>query len=160
MNRRLLLVSFCFALFLRATAETQSIPGPSGSGNPQVIVPESVAVLVRPILDEKQRSGSHEQSRLNNLMSALIGKGGRSADEALVVLMCFDIGESHEDSVIERGRRMLPLLNKYREKSPRMQHRSYPDSMLRGVSNKNDAFNLAGRAITLGVHVKARDNRS
>ena len=93
-------------------------------------------------------------------MSALTGKGGRAADEALVVLMCFDIGESHEDAVIERGKRMLPLLNKYRERSPKVQHRSYPDSMLRGVSSKNDAFGLAVKAINLGVHIKARDNRS
>jgi hypothetical protein len=160
MNRRVLLFAFCLGFLLRVTAETQSIPQTSGSSNPQVIVPESVAVLVRPILDEKQKSGSDDQSRLSNLMSALTGKGGRSADEALVVLMCFDIGESYEDAVIERGRRMLPLLNKYREGSPKVQHRSYPDSMLRGVSSKNDAFNLIVKAINLGVHIKARDNRS
>jgi hypothetical protein len=160
MTRKVLLVSFCLALPLRATTETQTIPpGPSDSGNSEVIVPESVAVLVRPILDEKQKSGSDEQS-FNNLLSALIGKRGHSADEALVVLMCFDIGESHEDAVIERDKRMLPLLNKYRERSPKVQHRSYSDSMLRGFSSKNDAFNLAVKAITLGLHVKARDHRS
>jgi hypothetical protein len=118
-----------------------------------------VSALVRPILDEKQKSGPRGQSLLSHLMYSLIERKGSVADEALVVLMCFDVGESQEelDAVIVRGKRMLPLLKKYRETNPNVQERSYPDSMLKGVTGKADAFDGAIKAIELGVHIKTRD---
>ena len=76
MHWRALLVSCCLALLLRVMAESQSTPQPPESSNPRVIVPESAAALVRPILDEKQKSGPHDQSRLSNLMYALTGHRG------------------------------------------------------------------------------------
>jgi hypothetical protein len=67
-------------------------------------------------------------------------------------LMCFDVGESQEeaDAVVARGRRMLPLLKKYRDKNPAFRDRSYPDVMLKGLSNKADTFEGVVKAIQRG----------
>jgi hypothetical protein len=107
--------------------------------------------LVQPILGERQKGGQGE-SRLSSLLYTLTRKRGRAADEALVVLMCFDMGESQEDTdaVIARGRRMLRLLEKYKDSDPTFPGRTYPDSLLKGSSNKSDAFQGAIRAIEHG----------
>jgi hypothetical protein len=122
-----------------------------------VAVPAQVAALLRPILDEKQKSGQHDESRLSNLLYGLTQKKGRVADEALVVLMCFDVGESQEetDAVIGRGKRMLPLLKKYQDKNPKLAGLTYPDSMLKGSSSKADTFEGAVKAINHGWHSSA-----
>jgi len=119
-----------------------------------VAVPAQVGALVRPILDERQKGTQSEGSRDSNLLYALTQKKGRAADEALVVLMCFYMGESQEetDAVIARGKRMLPLLKKYQDKNPKIPGRTYPDSMLKGVSGKADAFEGAVKAINHGWH--------
>ena len=98
----------CFALLTALSAVAQT----SGT----VAVPEQVSVLVRPVLDELQRYRSDDgktPQRLLEYFYALTKKQGRFSDEALVVLMCFDVmGESQEDAdaVIARGRKMLPFL--------------------------------------------------
>jgi hypothetical protein len=122
-----------------------------------VAVPAQVAELLRPILDEKQKGVQHDESRLSNLLYGLTQKKGHIADEALVVLMCFDVGESQEetDAVIARGKRMLPLLRKYQDKTPNIPGSAYPDSMLKGSSNKADIFEGAVKAITHGWHSTA-----
>jgi hypothetical protein len=133
-------------------------PAPQLNGGARrVAVPAQVAELLRPILDEKQKSRQHDQSQLSNLLYGLTQKKGRLADEALVVLMCFDVGESQEetDAVIARGKRMLPLLKKYRDKAPNIPGFAYPDSMLKGPSDKADAFEGAVKAINHGWHSTA-----
>ncbi len=71
--------------------------------------------------------------------------------------MCFYVGESQEDgdAVIARGKKMLPLLDKYKDRNPRVPGRTYPDSMLKGKSSKDDAFEGAARAIHKGWHSTA-----
>jgi hypothetical protein len=58
-------------------------------------------------------------------------------------------------AVVARGRRMLPLLNKYRERNPKIPDHVYPDSMLKGVASKADAFEGAVKAINHGWHSTA-----
>ena len=120
-----------------------------------VVVPEQVAALVRPILDEQQKflSGQkYDEHRLSTLLYDLTHMKGRNVDEALVVLMCFNIGESQEetDAVIARGRKMLPHLKKYRDRNPRIPKRNYSDSMSKGTSTKDEAFEGAIKAINHG----------
>jgi hypothetical protein len=95
------------------------------------IVPAQAAALLRPILDERQKGAQQEGVQGGNLTQ----KKGTAADEALVVLMCFYMGESREetDAVIARGKRMLPLLKKYQDKNPKIPSRTYPDSKGRPV---------------------------
>ena len=117
-----------------------------------IMVPVQAAALLRPILDEMQKGAEHDERRLSNLLYGLTQKKGRAADEALVVLMCFYVGESQQeaDAVIARGKKMLPLLNKYQGRNPKVPGRTYPDSMLKGLSSKDDAFEGAVRAIHNG----------
>lgn len=113
-----------------------------------------MADLVRPILDEKAKAGPHDEQLLGNLLYRLTRKKGSAADEALVVLMCFDVGESQEetDAVIARGKRMLPLINKYENRDPIVEGRSYPKVMLKGALIKDEAFRGAVKAIQHGWH--------
>ena len=132
-----------------------------------VLVPEKVAVIVRPMLDLLQESitecggvgkcingelYAHDRERglkFQNALHKLTRQHGGSADEALVVLMCYYIGESQEetDSVIKRGRQMLPYLKKYRDRIPIIPNREYPSSMLNSPANKIENFEGATKAI-------------
>jgi hypothetical protein len=140
-----------------------------------VTVPENVAALVRPILDLLQESFADcGQTGLPERKDCLTGIGrdreqkrvwkvGEGigdlssqktpvADEALVVLMCYYTGESgdNEDAVINRGRRELPYLLKYRERDPVMPRRNYSGSMLLRAEVKGESFHEAIDAIRKG----------
>jgi hypothetical protein len=134
-------------------------PQTSAPDGRTVVVPAHVAALVRPILDEKEGGLQQGESKLSKLLYGLTQEQGQAADEALVVLMCFDLGESQEeiDAVIARGRKMLPLLKKYQKKNPKIPERNYPDAMLKGTSSKADAFAGAVRAIKHGWHSTGDD---
>jgi hypothetical protein len=155
------------------TVQQQPVAPPSARVESRVLVPEGAAALVRPILDLREASVSQcgepgtasrctdgeahqreleRERRLGELLAQLTQRKDARADEALVVLMCFYIGESQEeeDAVIQRGRRMMRLLNKYRHTVPRIPDRAYPDSMLKGASNKEDSFRGAIVAIERG----------
>jgi len=78
-------------------------------------------------------------AKLTKSFYPLTQKKGRFSDEALVVLMCFDImGESQEetDEVIARDRKMPPYVEKYRKGDPKIAGRAYPDSLLKGLSRR------------------------
>jgi hypothetical protein len=159
-RKNLMLLSSLTALVILSTAaqSTTQKPGLLSNGpSRSVDVPPLVAALVQPILDERGKRHQQGHNRLGSLLYTLTQKRGRAADEALVVLMCFDVGESQEetDAVIARGRRMLRLLEKYEDKNPRIPDRSYPDSMLKGSSAKADAFQGAAKAIEHGWHSTA-----
>jgi hypothetical protein len=121
-----------------------------------VLVPKQVAILLRPVLDELQKSRKEpgaDRSKVDERFYALTRKKGSPADESLVALMCFEImGESQEDAdaVIARGRKMLPYVEKYRVGDPRIHGRSYPASMLKSRSHKAKDFKGAIRAIKHG----------
>jgi hypothetical protein len=117
-------------------------------------------MLLRPVLDELQRYRSqsgYSEHELGELFHALTETKGRFADEALVVLMCFDMGESQEeaDAVIARGRRMLPYIKKFQDNTPKIPERSYDDSMLKSPYSKDIAFQGAVKAINHGWHSTA-----
>lgn len=163
MNWKVCFLSCCLSAALPLASEAQeSSPKQASQSNVKaqsVAVPAQVAALLLPILDEKQKGAQHDESRLSSLLYGLTQKKGHVADEALVVLMCFDLGESQEeiDSVIGRGKRMLPLLNKYLNNNPKIPGSTYPDSMLKGPSSKADAFEGAVRAISHGWHSSAEN---
>jgi hypothetical protein len=149
-------VFYCLLVSLPIWAAVDPQASPPAQSLParEITVPVQVAALIRPILDEKQKGGQQGERRLSNLLYGLSQQKGRAADEALVVLMCFDVGESQEetDAVIARGRKMLPLLRKYQGTTPRIPGRSYPGFMLKGASAKSDSFGGAVKAIKLGWH--------
>src|SRR5579863_6493170 len=150
-------VLYCLAILMSVSTRGQApAPGPPHPADDRV-VPTQVAALLRPILDERQKGTQQDESLISHLLYALSQKKGRVADEALVVLMCFDVGESQEetDAVIARGRRMLPYLKKYRAGNPRFPERTYPDSMLKSAPAKSDAFEGAVKAINHGWHSTA-----
>ncbi len=161
MSWKIWFLACCFSALLPVAAEPQTSAQKPVShlndGARNVAVPAQAAALLRPILDEMQRGTEHDESRLGNLLYGLTREKGRAADEALVALMCFYVGESQEetDAVIARGKRMLPLLKKYQDKNPKIPGRTYPDSMLKGISNKDDAFEGAVKAINHGWHSTA-----
>jgi len=121
-----------------------------------VIIPESVALLIRPILDGHYKFSTGEynyrtlENNVSNLLYSLIKNESAVADEALVVLTCFYIGESQEDSseVISRGTRMLTYLGKYKNKYPIIPDSNYPNSMRR---NNNYNFEVMIMAIKQGL---------
>ena len=167
MQKRLFLALLAL-VFLTGHSHTQSeSPRPNAVGT---LVPARVASLVVPILDIKKESleecGApgvpsrctagesyiHEQKRektLNKRLFFLAHQKGPSVDEALVVLMCFYIGESQEeeDGVIARGQQVLGYLDKYRNKNPLLPGRSYPASMYKKLSQKNESFDGATGSI-------------
>jgi hypothetical protein len=119
----------------------------AASDNTSVQVSEDVAALTRPILDAI-RDGRPS----GNLLYELTNKRGRAADEALVVLLCFDVGESQEeaDAIISRGKRTLPLLRKYRNAVPLIPNRNYPNTMLHSDEIKAEKFSGVIRFIQEG----------
>jgi hypothetical protein len=92
------------------------------------------------------------QRKFGESLSELTKKRGGSADEGLVVLMCFYLGESKEeaDEVVRRGRRMLPYLKKYGDRVPAIPNRGYPSSMLHNPEDKTEYFKGVIRAIHKG----------
>jgi len=135
-----------------------------------IIVPENVASVVRPLLDLRQESISQcgipgtpskcidgqayteeraREEKFNRLLERLITQQGPSIDEGLVVLMCFYVGESGEevDSVISRGRRMIPYLQKYGNRIPAIPNRYYASSMLNDAGITQEQFRGAMLAI-------------
>jgi len=146
--------------------------------NGEIQIPEAVANLVRPILDLRlesinscgepgassrcvegegyDRERAREQ-KVDELLKNLSQQNSDAANEALVVLMCFYIGESQEetDAVIRHGRRMLKYLAKYRNTNPGVTGRDYPRSLFKEQSLKADDFSGAIRAIQKGWHSTA-----
>lgn len=142
-----ILVTFVLSFSVIVGAQSQS--------QKTIAVPEKVAVLLRPILDELQqyRYEGGDRHKVDRRYYALTKRTGRFADEALVVLMCFDVmGESQEetDEVIARGRRMLAYVEKYRSSDPKIAGRAYPGSLLKGLSRKEDDFQGVIEAIKHG----------
>jgi hypothetical protein len=106
------------------------------------VVPQKEAqALLSPILslraDAESMEGEEKQSALEKsekLIARLFKMKTRASDEALVVLMNFYVGESLQPDLVHevtvRGKRMLPLLLKYRAASVTFSERKYPSSML------------------------------
>jgi hypothetical protein len=102
---------------------------------------EGVQTLLEPILDlraQAESSAGEKQQvafeKSQKLVAGLFQVKTKNSDEALVVLMNFYVGESLQADLVHevtlRGKRMLPLLLKYRKESVTFTDRKYPQSML------------------------------
>jgi hypothetical protein len=107
-----------------------------------VSVPAAVAAQVTVILDAQvavQRahkaglSTKQLEFRLEELVGKLTTDKTPAADEALVVVTQFYIGEATSEDIDreikKRGGRMLPYLRKYRRGLAQIPGRNYPDSI-------------------------------
>ncbi len=88
------------------------------------------------------------------MVGALFQTKTKTADEALVVLMNFYIGESLGDDLLHqitaRGKRMLRLLLKYRDAHVIFPERKYPPSLLLAPDVKKENFDEAIKSVTAG----------
>lgn len=139
---------------------------PSSAAN-KIIVPQKVADLLIPILDlmseatQKQpvdESAGSTFWRSSALLGRLFDNQSPAADEALVVLFSYYLGESNgEDllqAVTERRRRMLPILRKYQCCTVLIPGRTYRRSMRLADSTRaillHDAAELIEKGKTAG----------
>lgn len=176
------MLSVLFGLSCHAASaespKTQQQTTASRSVTGRILVPEQVGDLVRPMLDIRKQSieqcgepgtpsrciqgdaYEHEQQRQKEfaqLLAQLTQRKETAADEALVVLMWFYVGESQEatDAVIARGRRMLTYLSKYHHARPIIPERVYPKAMFKNALVRADDFTGTMRAIRKKWHDSA-----
>lgn len=123
--------------------------------------PGEVQDKVRPILDlceeaeaaqgEPQNAAFYQAAKL---MGELFHEKTKSSDEALVVLMNFYIGESSDRDLLHqvtvRGKRMLPLLLKYRNSSVTFSKKEYPSSLLVAADVKKQNFDAVIKSVRAG----------
>jgi hypothetical protein len=126
-----------------------------------VVPPREVQEKVRPILDlceeaeaaqgERQNATFHQAAKLTGQLFRVKTK---SSDEALVVLMNFYIGESPGEDlrhqVTVRGKRMLPLLLKYRNARVTFSQKNYPSSLLLAADVKKQNFDEVIKSVRAG----------
>ncbi len=149
-KQRLPILIFAIALMLQA---------PNVAA--EIVPPRDVQELVTPILDlcaEARASQGERQNAAFWQAAKLIGKltqmRTKDSDEALVVLMNFYIGESTGGDVLHqvtaRGKRMLPLLLKYRSGQVVFPNRTYPGSLLLAPDVRKEDFDDAINNVRAG----------
>jgi hypothetical protein len=88
------------------------------------------------------------------LVARLQSNETRPADEALVVLLQYYVGESESfdlmADIAKRGKRELPYLLKYRDLVPRIPGRNYPNSILTDRDFRKHEFDETIGAIKRG----------
>ena len=88
------------------------------------------------------------------LTGGLFHEKTKSSDEALVVLMNFYIGESSDRDLLHqvtvRGKRMLPLLMKYRNSSVTFSKKEYPSSLLLAADVRKQNFDEVINSVKAG----------
>jgi hypothetical protein len=144
--------AFIVLLLLAAQASTTGV----------LVVPSAKArALVTPFLDLRSQAesstGAQQQSEFEQsekILARLFRMKTPASDEALVVLMNYYVGEAlGPDSVHEvtvRGKRMLPLLLRYRKATVSFPDRTYPPSLSveRDIRERN--FETAIKSIKEG----------
>lgn len=122
--------------------------------SPDIVPPREVQHMLRPILDAcvvaqtiegKRREAEYYHA--TQLVGKLLNATTRSRDEALVVLMNFYTGESSGEDIVHqitvRGKRMLPLLYKYRKARVAFPGADYPSSIFLPMDVKESLFDEA-----------------
>ena len=120
----------------------------------EIVPPRDVQELVKPILDLCAEATTSQGERQNaavwqtgKLMGVLFQMRTTASDEALVVLMNFYVGESLGENLLHqvtvRGKRMLPLLLKYRSAHVIFSSRRYPSSLLLAPDVRKENFSNA-----------------
>ena len=126
-----------------------------------ILPPRDVQEMLKPILDLHAEAESAQGERrqvlfwqCEKLTADLLQMRTKSSDEALVVLMNFYVGESLQadlvHSVTVRGRRMLPLLVKYRSAHVTFSRRKYPSSLLLAPDIRKQDFETAIKSVRAG----------
>jgi hypothetical protein len=126
-----------------------------------IVPPRDVQELVKPILDvraEAEGSQGEHQNAAFRQAAKLIGlvcqMRTEASDEALVVLMNFYVGEATGEDLLHqvtvRGKRMLPLLLKYRSAQVVFSDRKYPSSLLLTHEVKKEDFSNAINSVRAG----------
>jgi hypothetical protein len=126
-----------------------------------VVPPAAVQDLVTPFLDLRTQAasskGEQQQAafqKSEKLLARLFKTKTRTSDEALVVLMNYYVGEAlgpdlvHEVSL--RGKRMLPLLMKYRPASVSFSNKQYSSSLLLADDVRRENFENVVNSIRAG----------
>jgi hypothetical protein len=120
--------------------------------------------LVTPVLDllaeSKSAKGDRQQEmffQAKKLLGQVIQSNAKASDEALAVLMRFYVGEATGSDLLHavttRGKRMLPLLSKYRNARVVFSRRKYPASLLLAPDVTEEDFNEAIKNIKTGTVV-------
>jgi len=144
------------SLILAIALALQVISGPAA-----VVPPTDVQAKVLPILDLCQQAKVSQGEKQNaaffqaaKLTGQLFADKTKSSDEALVVLMSFYIGEATGEDLLHqvtvRGKRMLPLLVKYRDARVAFAKRKFPASILLSPDVKKENFDNAINSVKAG----------
>jgi hypothetical protein len=126
-----------------------------------VVPPVHVQEKVKPILDlceEAQAARLERQNaafwQVGKLTGELFQMKTKSSDEALVDLMNFYLVESIDEDLLHevtvRGKRMLPLLLKYRNASVVFSQKKYPSSLLVAADVRKQNFDEVITSIRAG----------
>jgi hypothetical protein len=127
----------------------------------EIVPPRDVQELVKPILDlcadAKASQGERQNAAVwqtGKLMGALFQMRTKASDEALVVLMNFYVGEASGEDLLHqvtvRGKRMLPVLLKYRNAHVVFSKRTYPSSLLLASDVRKENFDDAINNVRAG----------
>jgi hypothetical protein len=119
-----------------------------------IVPPRDVQELVKPILDvraeAKASHGEHQNAafwQAAKLIGVVCQMKTKASDEALVVLMNFYVGEAPGEDLLHqvtvRGKRMLPLLLKYRNAHVVFSDRKYPSSLRLAPDVRKEDFDDA-----------------
>jgi hypothetical protein len=131
------------------------------SARAAVVPPTDVQAKVLPVLDLCRQAEASQGERQNaaffqaaKLVGELFQTKTKSSDEALVVLMNFYIGEAPGEDLLHqvtvRGRRMLPLLVKYRDARVVFAKREFLPSILLSPDVKKENFDKAINSVKAG----------
>lgn len=126
-----------------------------------VFPPSVVREKVEPILDLCQQAEAAQGEKQNatffkaaKLTGELFQSKTKSSDEALVVLMSFYIAEAPGEDLLHqvtvRGKRMLPLLLKYRDATVSFPDREFPHSVLLSPEIRRENFDSAINSVKAG----------
>ena len=149
-KQRLKILVFTMALTLQAA-----------NAAAELVPPRDVQELVKPILDLCAEATTSQSERQNaavwqtgKLLGVLFQMKTKASDEALVVLMNFYVGESLGEDLLHqvtvRGKRMLPLLLKYRGAHVIFSSRTYPSSLLLAPDVRKENFDGAINSVRAG----------
>jgi hypothetical protein len=142
---------------------TLIFPSTEARGDQPVVVSKEAAQLLVPILDafnkakESQPVDETENSPSwhgATLLGALFKNRSSGADEALIALFDYYLGEANGADLLHevtlRGHRILPYLQRFRYRRPQIPGRNYPRSMRLTDSVRAGFFEDAIRAILRG----------
>ena len=149
-RRRLKVLVLTIALMLRAANVAA-----------EIVPPRDVQEMVKPILDLCAEAGASQGERRNTavwqtgkLMGVLFQMRTKASDESLVILMNYYVGESLGEDLLHqvtvRGKRMLPLLLKYRTAHVVFSSREYQSSLLLAPDVRKERFDDAINSVKTG----------